>query len=385
MCAAHHTPGQMHLKRLKIKDFRNYGDLDLCLDRDNNIFFGNNAQGKSNLVEAIYFLALLNSCRTSKKEEVVRWGTAGFYLMADLERDGIRQRVEVSFSGGKKRLRINSKPRYKFPSLEEGLKAVIFLPDDPRLIMGPPRSRRRFLNLEISQIDGAYRHYLRRYQAALSQRNGLLRRARGRGPNPRDLRPWDEQLVDAGVQIMKKRRSTIGDASRIAGDVHGSLTGNGETLTLSYKPSFKIGDDIKKSFRAALSRAAGREASLGMTVVGPHRDSLDVFINGVNAGIFGSRAQRRTAALSVRLGWVEMISGILGEPPIVLLDDVLSELDAKRRWALLDFIRSRKAQCIVTATDASQIGDRLAGAATFRIHSNGAKGSGAACVKGSEL
>lgn len=357
----------MHLKRLKVKDFRNYADLDIVFGGRNSFLFGDNAQGKSNLLEAIYFLAMLNSCRTTKGEEVVRWDTNGFYLCAEIERGGLDQLAEISFTGGKKTFRINSKRRHRFPSLEEGVKVVLFLPDDPQLIMGIPRARRRFLNLEISQIDPAYRHYLQRYQGILSQRNALLRKARWGRASAQGLAPWDEQLINSGAQIVKRRAAAVSTLSRLAADVHKRLTRNREALVLSYVPSFRTDQKIEENFRAALERRREKELSVGMTLVGPHRDGLGVSANGIDISRFGSRAQKRTAALSVRLGLVEMIRQIVGESPVVLLDDVLSELDSDRTEALLDFLAGRDAQCIITSTDASHVGKDLRDVELFRI------------------
>jgi len=360
----------MHIKRIKLKDFRNYESLDISVGPRNNLFFGNNAQGKSNLLEAVYFLAFLSSCRTQKNHEVIRWGMPGFYVMAEIEREDAKKVIEVSFSEGCKKLKINSKRKYRLPGLDESIKIVSFLPTDPDIIMGPAMSRRRFLNLEISQIDAAYRHHLVRYQSIIFQRNSLLRLRRHRNVPEKEIVPWNNQLVEAGSHIIKKRSAIISKISKTAGAIHRCLTKEKESLEMYYVASFNIDGDAEKDFNSALEKNLEKETHLGATITGPHRDNLAILINGKDASVFGSRAQKRSAALSVRLAWVELIKSIIGESPVVLLDDMLSELDPARRESVLEFLRPYKAQCFITATDPSLVSTSLNGAAVFHVDNN---------------
>lgn len=375
----------MILKKLKLKDFRNYKNLDLEFNPGNNAFFGDNASGKTNLLEAIYYLAFLRSLRASRDEELIFWGKPGFYLSGEVERNGeFIHCVEVALDReGNKRLKINSKAKTKLPSAEEGLKIVGFYPDDLLLISATPLLRRRFLNLEISQIDGVYRSYLRQYQGILAQRNLALKRVRSKRSSPDDLFPWDEQLVKAGSRIIEKRLSTIAEIYPIAHRIHGFLTGGKEELSISYfnsaagqafkpastsEPVRSLG--VVDNFKQSLYRLREKEILLGITLVGPHRDDITFFINDTDASSFGSHAQKRTITISIRLAWAEFLEKILKEPPVVLLDDVLSELDEKRRGMLLDFIQSHKMQCFITGTSAEQFKSNLKQATFFEV-SNG--------------
>jgi DNA replication and repair protein RecF len=375
----------MILKNLKIKDFCNYKNLSLEFSPGDNAFFGDNAAGKTNLLEAIYFLAFLRSQRGCMDEELIRWGGQDFYLSGEVERkESFIHKVEVFFDkdGGKK-LRINSKVRTRLPPAEEGLKIVGFYPDDLLLIGGAPSGRRRFLNLEISQIDGTYRSYLRQYQGIVAQRNLALRRVRARKGLPDDLFPWDEQAAKIGARIIEKRASTIAEIYAIGNKIHRFLTAGKEELTVRYVSSVDGGQpvagkgepdhiqscpEVVDNFRKTLSRLREKEISMGMTLAGPHRDDIRFFINDVDASIFSSHAQRRTIAVSLRLAWAEFLEQILGEPPVILLDDVLSELDGKRRAMLLDFVQSHKMQCFITGVSAELFKNNLKQATFFEVN-----------------
>jgi len=373
----------MILKKLKIKDFCNYKNIDLEFNPASNVFFGDNGTGKTNLLEAIYFLAFLRSQRACKDGELIHWGKQGFYLRGEVERKGnFFHCIEISlYREGNKKLRINSKVRMKLPPAEEGLKIVGFYPDDSLLISATPLSRRRFLNLEISQIDGVYRSYLRQYQGILTQRNLALKRVRSKKGFLDDLLPWDEQVVRVGARIIEKRLSLIEEICPIARKIHGFLTGGREDLTIGYVNSsmgegFRYGSSntsersnlgLADKFSQSVCRLREREVSMGMTLVGPHRDDITFFINNINASIFGSHAQKRTIVISLKLALAELLEKILGEPPAILLDDVLSELDEKRRDMLLDFLQSHKMQCFITGTNAEQFRSNLKKATFFEV------------------
>lgn len=372
----------MILKNLKLKDFRNYKDLDLEFNPGSNIFFGDNGAGKTNLLDAIYFLAFLRSRRTSKDDELIGWGKPGFYLNGNVERrKDFLQAVEVSvYREGIKKLKINSKIKTRFPSAEEGLKVVAFYPDDFLFITSTPQARRRFLNLEISQIDAPHRLFLRRYQEILSQRNASLRKIRRQGI-PGKLFPWDAQLVETGAKIVKRRILLIGEIYPIADRIHRILTGGSEHLKFKYINSCGQGaadtgsvdsgsvstQELAGRFSQSLASKQEKEIDFGMTLTGPHRDDLIFLINDVDASVFSSHAQQRTVAISLRLALAEHLEKILGEPPVILLDDVLSELDKKRWVILLDFLQSHKMQFFITGTNAEQFRGNLKQAAFWEV------------------
>jgi len=358
----------MILKKLKIKDFRSYKDLELEFSPGGGVFSGSNAAGKTNILDAIYFLAFLHSRRASKDEESIRWGEPGFYLMGEIERsEEFFHRIEVSvYRDCTKKLKINSKIKTKFPSAEEGLKVVAFYPDDFSLISSTPLSRRRFLNVEISQIDAPYRLFLRQYQEILNQRNTALKRIRNKRCGIDELSPWGKQLIDVGIKIIKKRMDLVEEMSHTLKEIHNFLTDGRECLKLQYICSLGNGNEkpvllkgLEDKFRQSLLSLQAKEVALGMTLSGPHRDDIVFFINDINASIYGSHAQQRTMAVSLRLAWAQLMTKILEEPPVVLLDDVLSELDGKRRTMLLDFLQSHKMQCFITGTSAQQFKNNL--------------------------
>lgn len=359
----------MTLRRLLLVDYRNYARLDLDVTGALNIFVGENAQGKTNLLEAIYLLATGRSYRTARDAELVRWGAEQAVVSAVVLRQVGEARLDVTLrEAGPKTVRVNGKVRRRLSDLFGITVAVVFSPDDLRLVKGSPEERRRFLDLEIAQVSAVYRHHLIRYHQVLRQRNNLLR-AIGEGQaEPEGLAEWDPQLLESGVEIVVHRARAVRELSRLAGASHERISDGRETLELRYLPFWidaepGTGPAEETAGRAELEeRAAVRpiyaeelrrlrraELARGNTLCGPHRDDLQFLINGVDARRFGSQGQQRSAVLSTKLAEVAFMEEEVGEPPLLLLDDVLSELDAGRRLKFLDQVSGRVQTFITTA------------------------------------
>lgn len=343
---------------------------------------GENGEGKSNLLEALYTLAIAKSHRASNERELVRRQAAAAeghaQVSAVVERDGGSVRVQIDLRSGaeateadaeaasgvsfQKYVRVNGVPRRSSELVGE-VNAVMFSAQDLELVLGPPPVRRRYLDILISQLDQQYLRALQRYQRVISQRNHLLKTLREGRAQSGELDFWDDELVDAGKQIVARRADTIRTLSQLAEPIHRELTGGGEGLALVYRPSVDINsgtseDELEQSFRSALELGRTREVAQGFTVAGPHRDDLQMLLEGMDAGLYASRGQCRTVVLAMKLAEVQYLMDRRGQEPILLLDDVLSELDAPRRAHVLDRAQQYQ-QCFITTADVGTVGDEF--------------------------
>ena len=353
---------------------------------------GENGQGKSNLLEAIYILAIAKSPRSSADRELIRWQSAQeesySRVSAIIRRDADDLRVQIDFKSVpapaeegeepgadapaqpkghdgvsvQKYIRVNGAPR-RASELVGQVNAVMFSANDLELINGPPSVRRRYLDILISQLDHHYLRALQRYQHVVYQRNHLLKMVRQGSSRPEELDFWDDELVKEGKYIMAERLRTVETLSALAGPVNEELTGHGEKLELIYRPSVPVGADgsaeaLALEFRQVMETRREREIGQGFTISGPHRDDLQVLIDGMDAGVYASRGQSRTAALAMKLAEARYLKEQRRQEPILLLDDVLSELDAARRSHTLDWI-DRYQQCFITTADVEPIEPRF--------------------------
>ncbi len=382
----------MHVRRLSLAHFRNYQRLDLDLTSRTTVVFGDNAQGKSNLLEAIFYLATMRSFRAHSDRELMSWGLAddpiGFTrIAARVERSGepldleIILREEPRRADGDlvtrvlaKRIKLNDVPRRAIDVIGVTT-AVMFSPQDLGLVEGAPLLRRRYLDVTISQADRVYCRSLAHYNRVVIQRNHLLRAIRDRGGPPDQLHFWNRELVSAGSYIVSKRLATIRLLGEVSRRLYGELEGGAETLTVGYRSSIAAGDvgpdwegeQIATAFESRLKDLQPREILLGMSLVGPHRDDLTFQLDGHDVGSFGSRGQQRTVALALKLAEAEHLSTHTGERPIILLDDVLSELDPSRRERVLALIDPAQ-QVLLTTTDVQALdGLAPAGATWLRV------------------
>jgi len=345
----------MYIERLVLRDFRNYEVLDFYPGKGLNILVGENAQGKSNLLEAIYILATSKSLRASREQELIRAGQEYGTVAAEV----VRQRredvsVEVIFRPPQKGIRINTVRRQRVSDLVGEVNTVFFGLEDIDVIRGDPSLRRRFLNLEISQISPQYCYQLACYKRIVEQRNRLLRDLREGRDAISSLSPWDEQLTSYGAFIIERRQAFMKSIDEAARKIHSDLTGGLEVLQSSYVPSFSIeeastAEAIQELFARRLRDARREELERGVSLIGPHRDDIVFSIDGMDVRFFGSRGQQRTAALSLKLAEFLLIEETVEEAPVLLLDDVLSELDDRRRTQIFEFTAGR-CQIFITCT-----------------------------------
>ena len=369
----------MYISDLQLTNFRNYAQVSLTLDRGLNLVVGENAQGKSNLLEAIYLLSTLRSSRASSDADLVRREILDSdfpvaRLHADVRRAAGNLDLDIAIVGrgtesqrAGKRVRVNGVAKRASDAVGQ-LAAVLFSTLDIEVVAGPPILRRRYLDMMISQVDRGYLRAMQRYQRVLQQRNGLLKRVQAREASRDELGFWDQELAHAGGIVMKGRADALSILVPQACEQMIRLSDEMETIEMSYKPALGtvVENDLpldETEWTARMLRALEggrqREIGAGVTLCGPHRDDLEVLIAGLPAGSFASRAQLRTAALSLRLAEASYLQISLGDEPVVLLDDVLSELDERRRKGVVDYFDSFQ-QAIVTTADPDRVRDVLA-------------------------
>jgi len=375
----------MHLKHLSLTNFRNFARLDIDVPRRVVLLVGNNAQGKTSILEAIYFLASFTSFQTNTDRQLVNFheaknSLAVTRLVAEYERgkkkhklearlileptgiNGQRLRKEILLDGVKKQMN----------EVIGHFNAVIFVPQMSQIVEGGPDERRRYLNLALAQAVPAYAGVLSDYSQALSQRNALLKALSERGGNRDQLQVWDETLAKLGAQIIQWRIEAVQQIERLAARVHNELTHGHEILRLNYQPAYdplentdgQIGlrlttdidrsalkaDEIRTGFLSRLMALRSEEIARGVTTIGPHRDELRFLANGIDLGDYGSRGQLRTALLALKMAEVNWMKERTGEWPVILLDEVMAELDLQRRADLLKYVGESE-QVLFTATD----------------------------------
>ena len=351
----------MYIKKVLLSNFRNYSHLSAEFFDGINIIEGKNAQGKTNLLEAIFFCCIGKSMRASREKEVIKFGEDTARVKIEVQKSYKTTEVYLLFSKlAKKTIKIDGIPIRRIGELLGELNAVYFSPDELRLIKDAPEDRRRFMDIHISQTSKQYFYYLGRYEKILANRNRLLKDVKDISVLKETLPIWDTQLVDIGAKIVYMRVRFIENLSPYAQKAHTYLTTNAESLELEYSG---LSSDAKKKFTSLenalsairdelskkLQKSIDKDIKLGYTTVGPHRDDIKISVNGIDIRAFGSQGQQRTVALSLKLAELEIMKEETGEMPILLLDDVLSELDASRRDRLLKFCA--KTQTFITGTD----------------------------------
>jgi DNA replication and repair protein RecF len=386
----------MILTRLILTHFRNYRALEIDFSGGLTLFQGENAQGKTNLLEAIYFLATTRPVHAQQEREVVDWAAqdepipysrvAGIVQPNGPDQRALELEILLTPRGDgvnfKKQIRVNGVNKRAMDLIGQ-LRAVLFLPEDIALVAGAPGERRRYLDIALCQVDRAYCRSLSAYQKVVTQRNSLLKNLREQGAAAHapttvaQLGFWDEQLVSHGAAVVARRLDFVDALGRAARQRQLDLSDNRETLTLQYVPSFNPGtmaepvyrqikdgefvtagetrqpaerSAVAAAYHAQLARRRERELAAGSTLYGPHRDDLRFFANGRDLRLYGSRGQQRTAALALKLAEVQVMTATSDAAPVLLLDDVMSELDARRRSTLLAALADAR-QVILTTTD----------------------------------
>jgi DNA replication and repair protein RecF len=334
----------MIVKSLELKSYRNYDNLTMLFSGGTNILYGENAQGKTNILEAIYLCGTTKSHRGSKDREIIRFNDEEAHARIILEKNHISHRIDLHLKKNKtKGVAIDGIPIKRQGELFGMLNLVFFSPEDLYIIKSGPGERRRFLDLELCQLDRVYLYHLTNYNKVLVQRNNLLKQISFNRNLLETLYIWDVKLIEYGQKIIESRREFICRLNELVKEIHKKLTGGKEELILQYEPNVKFNefeDKLKKSYE--------RDLSLKMTNVGPHRDDLCFMLGSVDIRKFGSQGQQRTAALSCKLAEIELVKSVIKENPVLLLDDVLSELDRQRQTHLLNSIGDL--QTIITCT-----------------------------------
>ncbi|WP_139990838.1 DNA replication/repair protein RecF [Paenibacillus paridis] len=363
----------MFLKSIQLQNYRNYNELDLQTSNKVNVFLGPNAQGKTNLLEAIFVLALTKSHRTSKDKELIGWQGDTARITGEADKKYGSVKLDLLFSGQGKKAKINGLEQRKLSDFIGSVNVVMFAPEDLEIVKGTPGVRRRFLDMEIGQVQPGYLHTLQQYGKVLQQRNNFLKAAYPGGANQTMLDVWNMQLAEHGVKIMKKRKHFIHKLQTFAEQIHAGITNGAEQLIIEYRPSFDADAQqdetvLFEQFMIKLTQVKDQEIRRGVTLVGPHRDDLAFFINGKEAQVFGSQGQQRTTALSLKLAEIELINEEIGEYPLLLLDDVLSELDHNRQTQLIETFQS-KVQTFITTTGLESVDvSRLQDAGIYHVH-----------------
>ncbi len=343
----------MKVNKIILKNIRNYVNLSLDFTQGINIFIGENAQGKTNILESIYYGAMGRSHRTNVDTELIRWQQENGSITILFSRMNIENSLIMKLSNSQKKEIISNHYAIKPRELIGLLNVVLFSPEDLMLIKGMPAMRRRFLDIEISQANPNYYQQLLKYNRIVSQRNNLLKKIRENKDKPDMLDAWDEQLAVAASKIVSKRQEAVKKLAMLANLMHRKITASKENLTLVYHKHEIYeteAEGLVKEYKDKLVQFRQNDIWRGSTSVGPHKDDLVLTVNGINLRTFGSQGQQRTGVLSLKLAELEFIKSETGEYPILLLDDVMSELDAMRREHLLAFIKDR-VQTIITATE----------------------------------
>jgi DNA replication and repair protein RecF len=380
----------MHLRKLSLMNYRNYQRCLLDLEPGATIFHGDNGQGKTNLLEAVYLLATTKSFRTTVDREFMSWRAIQDRLLFSRIEGWVGRRagdlhVEMLLKGEAnggsgpddapaitKAIKLNGLPARAAQIVGE-LNAVIFSPEDLELLHGAPAGRRRYLDITRSQIDRSYLRALQRYQRVLTQRNNLLRQVRDRRQERSSLAIWNDELINLGSSIVRQRRALIADLNQAMADLYRRLTRTERLVELRYRASSQpdLGEvseeEARAAFRSRLEQYQQRELDQGVSLVGPHRDDFAFFVEGVDMGSFGSRGEQRLVAVALKLAEAEVLRSLLDDSPVLLLDDILSELDPTRRQFVQEQIQG-EFQTLITVADLRTCDDLLlAGARQLHV------------------
>lgn len=334
----------MYIQSLRLNNYRSYESLDLTFSEGTNILYGDNAQGKTNILEALYLIATTHSHRGSYDRDLIRFGQSEAHVRSIIIKSGIDYKVDMHLRAGhSKSIAVNEQRLKRASQLMGLLHIVFFSPEDLTIVKDGPAYRRNFMNAELCQLDGNYLYDLTQYNKILDQRNKLLKEIYD-NPGLADTLPvWDEQLLDYGTRIINRRRRFIDNLAPRIEEIHRHLSGGKERLVIAYEPNTTAED-----YERDLDAARGRDQYARSTTVGPHKDDLSFIGNDIDLRRFGSQGQQRTCALSLKLAQIELVRDLIGENPVLMLDDVLSELDSSRQNYLLDAIGG--VQTFITCT-----------------------------------
>jgi DNA replication and repair protein RecF len=334
----------VHLAHLRLRDFRNYPRLDVALAPGFHVLLGDNAQGKTNILEAIYLMATLRSFRGVGGAQMVRHGAKGYFAGGTVVGQGEHE-IKIYWSPRERKLALDGQPVKRLADYFGALRTVVFCTEDLQLIKGTSRSRRRFLDLLLAQTQPGYLAVLQRYMTVVRHRNALLKQ---RSPDEASLESFSAELVKLGNELIRARRELVPKFSPLARLAYRRIAQGAEELRIEYLPG------VKNDFAVELSASRARERAFRATVVGPHRDDLQLLQNEKSAAQYGSEGQKRTLAIALKLAQAEFLAGLHGSPPVLLIDDVMGELDVKRRSGflpLLEQARRTSGQVFMTCTE----------------------------------
>lgn len=334
----------MYIKSIELSNFRNYEYLSMEFHPEKNILYGDNAQGKTNILEALYYCGMMKSHKGSKEKEIIKLNEKEAHIRMLIEKKGVTRKIDMHLKRSKpKGVAIDGIPIRRSSELIGLVNIVFFSPEDLGIIKHGPSGRRRFLDMELCQLDRVYYHDLAKYNKVMEQRNNLLKQITYDQSLLPTLDIWDEQLVEYGCRIIRRREKHMEQLNKVIASIHHKLSGGKENLVLGCEFSTSV-----SSFRAMLEKNREKDLYQKVTSIGPHRDDISFMINDIDIRKYGSQGQQRTSALSLKLAEIEIVKQIVGERPVLLLDDVLSELDRNRQHYLLDSIKD--IQTIITCT-----------------------------------
>ena len=356
----------MRLKAITLRDYRNYSEAYIEPCEGVTVFMGDNAQGKTNILEAVYLCCTGRSHRTSRDRELIRMGQDTAYVKATGVRADGTHEVEIALNqAGKRRIKVNGSPVGRSGELLGHITGVLFSPEDLRMVKDGPAVRRRFIDMELSQLRPAYYYALQRYNRALKQRNALLKDCALNDASVETLDLWDSELALSGSEIIHSRKAFCERLNECARKIHSSITNGAETLEIKYEPNVAPGESTTETaecIKSALISSRESDLRRAATGKGAHHDDMGIYIGDMDARLYGSQGQVRTCALSLKLSEIEIISAESGEAPVLMLDDVMSELDAQRRAAVVSFIEEG-IQTIITTTNLGYFSQEMVDAA----------------------
>lgn len=355
----------MNIKNIILHNYRNYKQLNMDLSPNINIFIGYNAQGKTNIIEAVHFAAIGISHRTRNDSDLIYWQQNEANINIKFSKMSIIFELKILLKKNQRKQLFFNGENIKQKELPGLLTMILFSPEDLMLVKGSPVQRRRFLDIELSQMSLLYYNQLVQYNKILLQRNNLLKKIKENNNLINMLDMWDEQFAKSAAFIVDKRLKNADKLNKIAQYIHANISGNKEKLDIRYsisKNNINLSTDtgykqLYDGYCENLKKYRKNDIFKGSTSIGPHRDDICFFINDIDLKSFGSQGQQRSAVLSLKLAELELLKNETGEYPVLLLDDVMSELDNKRRSSLLDFLQKKNIQTLITATDKSLFND----------------------------
>lgn len=341
----------MHVKYLQLLNFRNFSDLTIELNKGTNVFVGDNAQGKTNILEAIYYCSLAKSHRTNRDKELINWNGTEAYIKLYVCKTRLDKKIEIKiFKEGKKGVNINSIKVQKLSELVGSFNVIMFSPEDLNIVKDSPSYRRKFLDIELCKLNSRYYYSLTQYKKILNERNLAIKKW---NTNSDIIDVYDKQLSEFGAIIIKDRINYIEKLNKIGKVIHSDITSKSEEIEIKYLTPIKELDNIEQNLYLLLCKNRKRDIETKTTSIGPHRDDFSIVINGMDARTFGSQGQQRTSVLTIKFGALAIIKELTGEYPVLLLDDVLSELDTKRQEYILNSIKD--VQTLITCTGVNEI------------------------------